>query len=94
MVQALVERYSGVRVDALTPEGAPVSSEARGWQARILQHECDHLKASWSVTLQLVGLTVVCFYRVRGTTLHEGKAGSDLPLHWHACRVCCTSIGC
>lgn len=44
LVQALVERYSGVRVEALTPEGTPVSFEARGWQARILQHECDHLQ--------------------------------------------------
>lgn len=41
--QALVERYGGVRCDALTPDGAPVRFEARGWQARILQHECDHL---------------------------------------------------
>lgn len=39
-----MERYSGVRVEALTPEGTPVSFEARGWQARILQHECDHLQ--------------------------------------------------
>ncbi|PSC68155.1 Peptide deformylase chloroplastic [Micractinium conductrix] len=41
--QALVERYISVEVEGLTVEGLPVRLQANGWQARILQHECDHL---------------------------------------------------
>lgn len=28
----------------MTVEGAPLRLQASGWQARILQHECDHLQ--------------------------------------------------
>ena len=40
---ALVRRARGVRVDALDAQGEPVTLRARGWYARILQHELDHL---------------------------------------------------
>ncbi len=40
---ALVPRARGVRVEALDENGAPVSISAKGWYARILQHEVDHL---------------------------------------------------
>jgi peptide deformylase len=40
---ALVARARGVRVEALDHRGNPVSIAARGWYARILQHELDHL---------------------------------------------------
>jgi peptide deformylase len=40
---ALVSRARGVRVEALDENGTPVSLSARGWYARILQHEVDHL---------------------------------------------------
>lgn len=42
--QALVERYTAVQCDGLTVDGEPLSLHASGWQARILQHECDHLQ--------------------------------------------------
>ncbi|GBG60572.1 hypothetical protein CBR_g8594 [Chara braunii] len=41
--RALVERALEVEVKALGRDGKPVHIKARGWQARILQHECDHL---------------------------------------------------
>ncbi len=41
---ALVSRARGVRVEALDEKGSPVSISARGWYARILQHEVDHLE--------------------------------------------------
>jgi peptide deformylase len=41
---ALVSRARGVRVEALDEKGAPVTLSARGWYARILQHEVDHLE--------------------------------------------------
>jgi len=40
---ALVPRARAVRVECLDERGRAVSIEARGWYARILQHEIDHL---------------------------------------------------
>jgi peptide deformylase len=40
---ALVSRARAVRVEALNEQGQPVVLSARGWHARILQHEIDHL---------------------------------------------------
>jgi peptide deformylase len=40
---ALVPRALAVRVDALNERGEPAVIQARGWYARILQHEIDHL---------------------------------------------------
>ena len=40
---ALVRRALAVEVEALNERGEPVRIAARGWYARILQHEIDHL---------------------------------------------------
>ncbi len=40
---AIVPRAKRVRVEALDHHGDPISIEATGWHARILQHEIDHL---------------------------------------------------
>lgn len=40
---AKVERARSVRVACLDHRGQPQTIEARGWYARILQHEIDHL---------------------------------------------------
>ena len=40
---AVVGRALGVRVECLDEKGAPRVIRARGWYARILQHEIDHL---------------------------------------------------
>jgi peptide deformylase len=40
---ALVPRARAVRVECLDERGEPRVIEARGWYARILQHEIDHL---------------------------------------------------
>jgi peptide deformylase len=40
---ALTARHAAVRVDALDEQAQPIRIEARGWYARILQHEIDHL---------------------------------------------------
>jgi peptide deformylase len=44
--QAVVPRARGVHVEALDHRGLPVVIEARGWYARILQHEIDHLNGT------------------------------------------------
>jgi peptide deformylase len=43
---AVVPRARIVRVDFLDERGEPRVLEARGWHARILQHEIDHLKGT------------------------------------------------
>lgn len=43
---AIVPRALGVRVAALDHRGDPVTLEAHGWAARILQHEIDHLNGT------------------------------------------------
>jgi peptide deformylase len=40
---AIVRRALAVRVDCLNERAEPVTIRARGWYARILQHEIDHL---------------------------------------------------
>ena len=40
---AIVPRALAVRVDCLNEHAEPVAIRARGWYARILQHEIDHL---------------------------------------------------
>ncbi len=43
---ALVPRAREVEVQALDPNGLPVTLRWTGWPARILQHECDHLQGT------------------------------------------------
>lgn len=40
----LVTRHRTVRVEALDEHGQPVDRVLRGWSARIIQHEVDHLR--------------------------------------------------
>ena len=41
---ALVDRHLAVEVTGFDTEGKPLQREMRGWGARILQHEVDHLQ--------------------------------------------------
>ncbi|CAI9114014.1 OLC1v1037485C1 [Oldenlandia corymbosa var. corymbosa] len=41
--RAVVERSLEVEVTGLDRAGKPIKVNAAGWQARIFQHECDHL---------------------------------------------------
>jgi peptide deformylase len=41
-----IPRALKVKVEALTEKGEPISIEAQGWYARILQHEIDHLNGT------------------------------------------------
>ena len=41
--QAIVQRSRRVQVSALDHRGEPITIDATGWYARILQHEIDHL---------------------------------------------------
>lgn len=41
--RAIVERHSEVEVTGFDRFGQAIRVDASGWQARIFQHECDHL---------------------------------------------------
>ncbi|PKA53779.1 Peptide deformylase 1A, chloroplastic [Apostasia shenzhenica] len=41
--RGMVERHLQVEVTGYGRHGQPIKVDATGWQARILQHECDHL---------------------------------------------------
>lgn len=51
--RAVVERHLDVEVTGLDRYGQPLKVEASGWQARILQHECDHLEGTLYVDKML-----------------------------------------
>jgi peptide deformylase len=38
-----VERSEWVKIEAMDPEGGRINLDARGLQARVIQHEIDHL---------------------------------------------------
>jgi len=64
---AVVARALAVRVDCLDETGAPRVIHARGWYARILQHEIDHLDG------------IVYVDRMETRTF---MAGEDYAHHW------------
>lgn len=41
-----MERHLDVEVTGFDRYGQPIRIDASGWQARILQHECDHLQGT------------------------------------------------
>lgn len=43
---AMTERWEGVHVKALNRQGEPIELRWKGWPARILQHEIDHLQGN------------------------------------------------
>ncbi|MDC0745100.1 peptide deformylase [Polyangium mundeleinium] len=56
---ALVERHFAVEVTGLDEKGEPLRWEARGWPARILQHEVDHLRGVLYVD-RMITRTLAC----------------------------------
>jgi peptide deformylase len=42
--RVVVERYLDVEVSGLDQNGRHIKVQASRWQARILQHECEHLE--------------------------------------------------
>lgn len=42
-LRGLVPRYTQIRYSGFDQYGAPISCVAKGFHARVVQHECDHL---------------------------------------------------
>ena len=69
---ALVPRARGVRVEALDHNAKPVRIDARGWYARILQHEIDHLHGALYIDRMLT--------RSYTTVENQGRYLEGIPL--------------
>jgi peptide deformylase len=78
---ALVPRARAVRVECLDERGRPRVIEARGWHARILQHEIDHLRGVLYVDRMATRtlMTTANYARYwRNHSLDELRAALDL----------------
>lgn len=42
-LRGVVPRYTHIRYSGFDPFGKPIEREAKGFHARVVQHECDHL---------------------------------------------------
>ena len=72
---ALVPRAPWVRVECWNEEAEPIVIEARGWYARILQHEIDHLNG----TLYLDRMWARSFTTVQNATRYwEAKKVAEV----------------
>jgi len=71
--QAVVPRAQAVKVEALDHQGKPITIDARGWYARILQHEIDHLAG----TLYIDRMRSRTFSTARNAARH--LAGMPIP---------------
>jgi len=65
---ALVERSLEVEVEGQNEKGEPETWRVRGWPARILQHECDHLDG----TLYIDRMLTRSFATVEQAQAHYG----------------------
>jgi peptide deformylase len=52
--EAIILSALAVRVDCLDERAEPVEIHARGWYARILQHEIDHLHGTLYIDRMLI----------------------------------------
>ena len=80
---ALTPRHAAVRVTGLNERAEPVTIEARGWYARILQHEIDHLHGRLYIDRMLSrSFMHESQYRRHwlGLSVSEMCAALDLPL--------------
>ena len=78
-LQAVVARYENVLLEFQTPDGAAVQREFSGWQARIVQHETDHLNGVLYVDrAQLRSLTSNAEYAAHWAEPGISKASQGL----------------
>ncbi len=78
-LQAVVARPEAVLLEYLTPDGAAERREFAGWQARIVQHETDHLNGILYIDrAQLRSLSSNAEYAAHWAEAGIGKAREGL----------------
>jgi peptide deformylase len=72
---ALVPRWSSVSVSGVDAEGRPVALRLRGWPARIMQHELDHLDGTLYIDRMLTRsfATEAELPRLSGMSVEDAK---------------------
>ena len=70
-------RYARIRYRGTSPEGRAIEREARGFHARVVQHEIDHLDGIL-YTMRMDDLGMLCFsdemQRFAGAARKPGRA--------------------
>ncbi|MFE4544055.1 peptide deformylase [Arthrobacter sp. NPDC056727] len=78
-LQAVVERPESVRLEYVTPDGGQVTKDFSGWQARIVQHETDHLHGRLYIDrAELRSLSTTSEYAARWAEPGIGTASREL----------------
>ncbi|WP_457974763.1 peptide deformylase [Arthrobacter sp. D1-17] len=78
-LQAVVQRAESVRLEYTTPEGERTSRGFTGWQARIVQHETDHLHGTLYIDrAELRSLTTTSEYAARWAESGIRRARQEL----------------
>ncbi|RAM36390.1 peptide deformylase [Arthrobacter globiformis] len=78
-LQAVVERPESVRLEYETPDGGHVTKDFSGWQARIVQHETDHLHGRLYIDrAELRSLSTNSEYAARWAEPGIGSASREL----------------
>ena len=78
-LQAVVERAESVRLEYVTPDGGHVTRDFSGWQARIVQHETDHLHGRLYIDrAELRSLSTNSEYAARWAEPGIGTASREL----------------
>jgi peptide deformylase len=78
-LQAVVERPESVRLEYVTPDGGQVTKDFSGWQARIVQHETDHLHGRLYIDrAELRSLSTNSEYGARWAEPGIGSASREL----------------
>jgi peptide deformylase len=78
-LQAVVQRAESVRLEYTTPEGERASRDFSGWQARIVQHETDHLHGTLYIDrAELRSLTTNSEYAARWAEAGIRQARQEL----------------
>lgn len=78
-LQAVVERAESVRLDYTTPDGESTYRDFSGWQARIVQHETDHLHGTLYIDrAELRSLTTTSEYVARWAEPGVQRARQEL----------------
>lgn len=78
-LQAVVERPESVRLEYVTPDGGQAAQDFSGWQARIVQHETDHLHGRLYIDrAELRSLSTNTEYAARWAEPGIATAGREL----------------
>lgn len=81
---AVVPRATSVRVECLNEHAEPIVIHAKGWYARILQHEIDHLNGTLYIDRALLATLMneeTYLKQWKGKTVKEIQEALTCPIH-------------